>query len=233
MSSDGRGSGQGIAGLAAQDAAAQETMAFLLRLRARGISHVNVLRALETVPRLAFVPHRYADLALRDMALPIPCGQTMSEPFILARILEALNLNAKHRVLEIGTGSGYGAALLARLTGDVVSYERFRTLSLEAEHRLRGLGVTNVTTIWGDGLAIDEQAGLFDRILIDGAVPADVAQRFLENLAQGGILVCALQEEAGDRARLTRIAHTQSGFVHNEISRCRAAALLVGTAQTL
>jgi UDP-N-acetylenolpyruvoylglucosamine reductase len=95
--------------------AAQAVMAFLLRMRARGISDVAVLRALETTPRDLFVPHRYRDLALRDMALPIPCGQTMPEAWLVAVMMEALDLAPHHRVLEIGAGSGYATAIAARL----------------------------------------------------------------------------------------------------------------------
>ena len=95
----------------AEARAAQTLMAFLLRMRARGISDVAVLRALETTPRELFVPHRYRDLALRDIALPIPCGQTMPEAWLVARMMEALDLEPRHRLLEIGAGSGYATAM--------------------------------------------------------------------------------------------------------------------------
>ena len=124
----------------AEARAAQAVMAFLLRLRARGIADVTVLRALETVPRERFVPHRYRDLALRDIALPIACGQTMPEAWLVARMMEGLDLAPNHRVLEVGAGSGYATAILARLAGEVVSCEIFEPLAVECAQRLARLG---------------------------------------------------------------------------------------------
>jgi protein-L-isoaspartate(D-aspartate) O-methyltransferase len=227
------GGGRGLGDLPGHEAAAQETMAFLLRLRARGVADVDVLRALETVPRLAFVPHRYADLALRDMALPIPCGQTMSEPFKLAKILESLDLAPNHRVLEIGTGSGYGAALLARLAGEVVSYERFRTLALEASLRLRGLSVQNAVVAWGDGLSLGDEAGYFDRVLVDGALAPDQESRLIERLAEGGILIGSVRQEAQAPVKLVRVAHQRSDFTRTTIGESRAAPLIPGLSHAL
>src|SRR3954467_14590595 len=108
---------------------AQTTMQFLLRLRERGIAQIGVLRALETIPRETFVPHRHADLAWRDMALPIACGQTMPEPYLVARMVEALGVHPGHRVLEIGTGNGYSAAILSKIASEVVTVERYKTLA--------------------------------------------------------------------------------------------------------
>lgn len=215
-----------------RDAGAQETMAFLLRLRARGIAHVGVLRALETVPRLAFVSHRYADLALRDMALPISCGQTIPEPYLAARTLEALDLEPNHKVLEIGTGSGYSTALLARLAGEVTSYERFQTLTVEARIRLARIGVTNVTLVWGDGLAAPDAIGLYDRILVDGLVSPEIVARFLERLAEEGVLVAATSGGDGG-PRLMRMRHVHGDFVHDDLGVCRSAPLVAGTALVL
>ena len=111
----------------------QARMAFLLALRARGLADVAVLRALEIAPREVFVPRRHADLALRDIALPISCGQTMPEPYLVGRMMEALDVRSDHCTLEIGAGSGYATAILAQLSGIVLSYERFRSLALEAQ----------------------------------------------------------------------------------------------------
>src|SRR5947209_13943797 len=115
--------------------------ALLLKLRIQGIRNVDVLRAIETIPREMFVPHQFADLAQRDLPLPIACGQTMSEPSLVAGMLEALDLNGNHRVLEIGTGSGYVTAILAILAKNVVSIERFHTLASGARTRLESLGL--------------------------------------------------------------------------------------------
>jgi protein-L-isoaspartate(D-aspartate) O-methyltransferase len=217
----------------AQEAVAEETMAFLLRLRAKGVSDLGVLRALETAPRPTFAPHRYADLAWRDMALPIPCGQTMSEPFALAKILEAMKLEKSHRILEIGTGSGYSAALMAKLAGQVTTVERFRTLSLEAKLRLRSLDVTNVVTVWGDGLDLPLDMGLFDRILVDGAVsPAQVA-RLLEFLAEGGVFVGSIYRGDADSIEILRISHESGDFSHASLGPSRAAPLIPGASHAL
>src|SRR4051812_24298951 len=118
--------------------------ALLLKLRTQGIRNIDVLRAIETIPRETFVPHQLADLAQRDLPLPIACGQTMSEPSLVARMLEALDVRHDHRVLEIGTGSGYVTAILAILARQVVSIERFHTLANGALTRTRGLGFDNV-----------------------------------------------------------------------------------------
>jgi protein-L-isoaspartate(D-aspartate) O-methyltransferase len=213
--------------------AEQETMAFLLRLRTRGIADVGVLRALETVPRPAFAPHRYADLALRDIALPIPCGQTMSEPFALAQILESMKLEKQHRVLEIGTGSGYGAALMAKLAGEVLTIERFRTLSLEARLRLKMLEVANVVTIWGDGLDLPADLGLFDRILVDGSLDVPQIAKLLQFLAEGGAFIGSIRSSEGDASDLLRISHRPDGFVHARLGPSLAAPLIAGTSHAL
>ena len=164
--------------------------AFLFRLRARGIRDLAVLRALESVPREAFVPHRYADLAARDIALPLPCGQVLSEPSLVARMLEALAVSPAHRVLEVGSGSGYAAALLARLGGDVLGVERFRTLAQAAKARLSTLGIAGATVVWGDGLAVPPGRGPFDRILVHGVLP-EVPDELAALLAPDGTIVFA------------------------------------------
>ncbi len=147
---------------------AEERAAFHMRLRARGIQDLAVLRTLELVPRALFVPHRYADLAQKDVALPIGCGQTVSEPGLVAQMMEALELAKHHRVLEVGAGTGYTAAILAQLAGEVISLERFQSLATEARSRLGQMGIDNAGVVWGDGLAIPPEVGAFDRILVEG-----------------------------------------------------------------
>jgi protein-L-isoaspartate(D-aspartate) O-methyltransferase len=169
---------------------AQSIMHFLLRLRENGIGHVDILRALETVPRDIFVPHRLVDLAWRDLALPIACGQTMPPPILVARMLECAQIKPDHRVLEIGTGSGYSAAILARLARDVVSIERFQTLVTQARARLATMSLSHVQIIWDDGLAIKPELGHFDRILVHGFL-SDIPSCLREALSPNGVLVCA------------------------------------------
>ena len=207
---------------------AQERMAFLLGLRAKGIADVAVLRALETAPRETFVPARHVDLALRDVALPIPCGQTMPEPYLVARMMEALQVKPDHRVLEIGAGSGYATAILARLAREVVSYERFRSLALEAQLRLRELGVVNARIEWNDGVEMAAECGLFDRILVHGLLD-DVPTPLLEALVEGGVIVAA--RNGPDGRRLVRLTQAGSGFTTIDIAPCRLGPLQSGKSQ--
>lgn len=202
-------------------------MRFLLRLRERGIANVAVLRALETLPREHFVPHRHADLAWRDIALPIGCGQTMPEPYVVARMMEALDVQPRHRVLEIGTGNGFSAAILSRLASEVVSVERFQALSLGAASRLARLGIVNAKAVWGDGLALPAEIGLFDRILVQGVLK-DVPPQILDLLASNGVIVFARREAIGGRTRLVKLAHKAEIFVETKICECRLQRLIPG-----
>ncbi|MFV0281831.1 MAG: protein-L-isoaspartate O-methyltransferase family protein, partial [Rhodoblastus sp.] len=174
--------------------------ALLLALRQAGVRDVDVLRAIETVPRENFTPFALRDLAQRNCPLPIACGQTMEAPGDLAEIFEALQLDPTHRVMEIGAGSGYSAAVLSRLVKEVVAFERFRSLSLEACARLEQSGVRNVEIHCADGLAGPERFGRFDRIIVYARLPAPDARlpapyaRLLGALAPNGLMFCALPE---------------------------------------
>src|SRR5689334_21859328 len=165
-----------------------EKMMFQLTLRRRGISDQAVLRAMEDVPREAFVADADRADAYRDSALGIACGQTISQPFVVAYMTEQLQLQKTHRVLEIGTGSGYQAAILARLAGQVLTIERFRTLADQARERLERLGVRNVEVMLGDGFDVPAEAGQFDRIIVTAAME-QIPDRLLERLMPGGILI--------------------------------------------
>lgn len=150
----------------------EERAALLLAMRRAGVRDISVMRAFELVPREAFAPFKFRDLANRDMALPLPCGQTMSRPSALARRIEALRVGRGQRVLEIGAGSGYGTAILAHLAREVVALERFSTLAIEADRRLADLGVDNASVRHADGFAIETEMGRFERILIQAALAA-------------------------------------------------------------
>ena len=166
----------------------QQRMAFVLSLRERGISDVELLRAMETIPRELFVPHHFADLTWRDIALPIACGQTMPQPFGVARTMAALELEPRHRVLEIGSGSGYATAILARLAREVVSFERFRSLARAAQSHLASLKSKNASVHWADGFDLPAEAGCFDRILVDAAID-HIPRSLSAALAPGGLIV--------------------------------------------
>jgi protein-L-isoaspartate(D-aspartate) O-methyltransferase len=169
---------------------AEATAEFLLRLRAQGIRNLDLLRALEMVPRRNFAPHRYADLAGRDVALPIGCGQTMSEPSLIAHMIDALELTADHRLLEVGTGSGYCTAVLARLCAEVVSLERYRTLVFEAQTRFAAMAIERVRILWRDALAAEPTLGIFNRILVHGAF-SELPPALIDRLASGGKVIYA------------------------------------------
>src|SRR6266852_3582794 len=141
-----------------------EKMMFQLNLRRRGISDQAVLRVMEEIPRDIFVEVADRADAYRDSALGIACGQTISQPFVVAYMTEQLQLQKHHRVLEIGTGSGYQAAILSRLSSQVLTIERYRTLADDARARLKKLGCGNVEVLLGDGFDIPADAGNFDRI---------------------------------------------------------------------
>src|SRR3954454_876359 len=141
-----------------------EKMMFQLNLRRRGISDQAVLRAMEAVPRDAFVEPSDRGDAWRDTALGICCGQTISQPFVVAYMTEQLQLRGEHRVLEIGTGSVFQAAILSKLCRQFVTVERFRTLATTAGTRLKQLHCANVEVLLGDGFDVPVEAGRFDRI---------------------------------------------------------------------
>jgi protein-L-isoaspartate(D-aspartate) O-methyltransferase len=175
-----------------EDRHAVDAASFVLGLRARGIRNTDILSAMERVPRPLFAPRRFADLARTDVALPLPYGQTMTAPTVIATMLVALDAGEGHRVLEIGTGSGYVTALLAQLGCRVTTVERFATLAAEARVRLPVVGAADTITLMvADGLALPVGEERFDRILVNGSVaamPASVTSR----LALGGRLIGAL-----------------------------------------
>ena len=194
---------------------AEERVQFMLRLRARGINDLRLLRALERAPRALFMPQRYADIAWRDIALPIGCGQTAPPPSTLAAMIQALDVPPQARILEIGTGTGYAAALLAQLAGEVVSVERHQMLALEAAARLEAFGLANVRAIWTDGLSLDPAAGLYDRILVHALIEPP-APRLTDLLAPGGALVAVVSADDSGEQHVLRLTRQADGDVGAE-----------------
>ena len=168
----------------------------LTALRRAGISDAGVLSALERTPREMFVPAELRHRAYEDNALPIECGQTISQPYVVAYMTEKLQLHPRCRVLEIGTGSGYQCAILSRLARSVHSMERHEILLRQAQRRFRRLGLSNITAICADGARGWPRAEIFDRIMVTAAA-RDVAP-LLAQLDEGGILVAPLVVEAED-----------------------------------
>jgi protein-L-isoaspartate(D-aspartate) O-methyltransferase len=208
-----------------------EKMMFQLTLRRRGISDQAVLRAMEEVPREAFVERADRADAYRDSALGIACGQTISQPFVVAYMTEQLQLHKSHRVLEIGTGSGYQAAVLSRLADQVVTIERFRTLADAARKRLEELGYGNVEIIVGDGLNLPDELGKFDRIIVTAAMEK-IPDSLTEHLASEGILIAPVGPQHGIQT-LVRLVRAGTGFDQRELVDVRFVPALPGIAREL
>jgi protein-L-isoaspartate(D-aspartate) O-methyltransferase len=206
-------------------------MMFQLTLRRRGISDQAVLRAMEEVPREAFVDETDRADAYRDSALGIACGQTISQPFVVAYMTEQLGLQKHHRVLEIGTGSGYQAAVLARLAGKVLTVERFRTLADTARRRLEKLGIDNVEVMLGDGLDLPANIGPFDRIIVTAAM-VEIPQNLTDRLEMNGILIAPVGPHHGVQT-LVRTVRTASGLQRKELVDVRFVPALPGIAREL
>jgi protein-L-isoaspartate(D-aspartate) O-methyltransferase len=207
-------------------------MEFLLGLRRRGIRDTRVLRAIEQVPRERFVAASQQGLAFADQALPIDCGQTISQPYVVAAMTEALDVKPGQKVLEIGTGSGYQAAILAHLAKSVVTIERYRTLADEARARLAALGLANVTVLVGDGSEGARDYGPFERIIVTAAAE-EIPDPLLEQLAPGGILVAPVGPHHGVQM-LMRIEKKPDGkLVREELMAVRFVPLVAGKAATL
>jgi len=208
-----------------------EKMMFQLTLRRRGISDQAVLRTMEEIPREAFVEEGDREDAYRDSALGIACGQTISQPFVVAYMTEQLQLQKQHRVLEIGTGSGYQAAILSRLAGQVLTIERFRTLADAARARLEALGCNNVEVMFGDGFDIPPGAGQFDRIIVTAAME-QIPQNFIERLDPGGMLIAPVGSHHGTQT-LIRLVKTDAGIERKELVDVRFVPALPGVAREL
>ncbi len=186
----------------------------IMRLRSSGITDTGVLSALENTPREFFVPEMFADKAYEDTALPIACTQTISQPSIVGWMTWALELSPRSRVLEIGTGSGYQTAILAKLSRLVYSVERHQALMSEARARLEALGLSNIILRHGDGAKGWKEAAPFDRIMVTAAAAA-VPAALLEQLAPGGVMVLPVGQHAGDQL-LLRIRKDLNGEVHTQ-----------------
>jgi protein-L-isoaspartate(D-aspartate) O-methyltransferase len=210
---------------------ADERMEFLLTLRRRGIADQAVLRALEEVPRERFLERDLTASAYADQALPIPCGQTISQPYVVAYMTEQLRVLPHHRVLEVGTGSGYQAAVLSRLARDVVSIERYRTLADLARDRLQQLGYNNVEVIAGDGLAGAPARAPFDRIIVTAAAEA-MPQGLIDQLGEGGVMILPLGPHDGPQT-IVRLTRSQNGIERDDLIAVRFVPLLPGQAREL
>jgi len=170
----------------------------LMELRSQGITDARVLAAIERTPRHLFVPPELLDQAYENTALPIGKGQTISQPIVVATMTQKLAIGERMRVLEVGTGSGYQAAILARLCRRVYTVERHRDLLNDAEQRFRDLKLDNISTRWGDGAKGWPEQAPFDRIIVTAAA-AEIPQALLDQLKDGGLMVVPVGEDIWDQ----------------------------------
>lgn len=203
----------------------------ILALRSQGVTDPRVLEAIERTPREIFTPDLFKERAFEDSALPIACGQTISQPYIVGLMTQALTLGPRDRVLEIGTGSGYQTAILSRLSRLVYTVERYRTLMKEAEERFRTLGLVNVITRFGDGGEGWAEQAPFDRIMITAAAPEE-PKKLLAQLKPNGVLIAPIGK--GPVQSLRRYAGDgQGGFKVELLGDVRFVPLLDGVAREL
>jgi protein-L-isoaspartate(D-aspartate) O-methyltransferase len=195
-------------------------------LRQQGVADSRVLKAMEDTPRELFVPESFADQSWSDRALPISCGQTISQPTIVGIMTDRLELGPRQKVLEIGTGSGYQTAVLSRLCRRVYTIERYRSLLEQAETRFSQLGLSNITSMVGDGHKGWPAQAPFERIIVTAA-PKEPPPALLDQLALGGIMVIPL--DAGrDGQELVRITRTGQGFAREHLLDVRFVPLVEG-----
>jgi protein-L-isoaspartate(D-aspartate) O-methyltransferase len=195
------------------------------QLRRRGIADERVLAAMERVRRHEFAPERYRDQAYEDHPLPIGEGQTISQPYIVALMLDALRLTPTDKVLEIGTGSGYVTALLAELTESVISIERHESLAESARALLAALGYSNVNVVTGDGTQGFPKAAPYDAIVVSAAA-ADMPPALITQLGEGGRMIIPVGSEDSQQLRLVRMENGQPHIEFREL--CRFVPLIPG-----
>ena len=205
---------------------AERKMQFLFALRSRGVTDARVLTAMEKIDRGMFIRGTFADRAYEDMPLPIACGQTISQPSVVGLMTQALRLTGREKVLEVGTGSGYQAAILSQLARRVYTVDRHRRLVREAMGLFRDLDLTNITALSADGsFGLPDQAP-FDRIIVTAAAE-DPPGPLLAQLKTGGIMVVPVGQSDTVQS-LIRVERTEDGFDYNELLPVRFVPLVEG-----
>lgn len=202
----------------------QRVQALLNQLRSQGIADERVLEAISQVPREKFVDEAFEHKAWENVALPIGQGQTISQPYMVARMTELLELTPESRVLEIGTGSGYQTAILAHLVHHVCSVERIKSLQWHARRRLKQLDLHNVSTRHGDGWQGWQARAPFDAIIVTAA-PLEIPAALLSQLANGGILVLPVGDE---HQQLKRVRRRGGEFIIDTVEAVRFVPLVKG-----
>jgi protein-L-isoaspartate(D-aspartate) O-methyltransferase len=204
----------------------RERIGLIMQLRRRGISDTRVLRAMELVPRDLFVDPAFSEEAYSDTALPIDCGQTISQPYVVAYMTEMLAIEPNHKVLEIGTGSGYQAAVLSHLCRRAYTLERYRELQKTANDRLTELGITNVTTIIGDGRLGWPPQAPFDRIMVTAA-SEEPPNMLIEQLKVGGRMIVPIGATR-ETQLLMQLDKNDDGIEKTELLPVRFVPLVKG-----
>jgi protein-L-isoaspartate(D-aspartate) O-methyltransferase len=208
---------------------AEEIMRFIFTLRSRGVTDARVLAAMERIDRAAFLRGIFLERAYEDMPLPIACGQTISQPSVVALMTEALEVGERDKVLEVGTGSGYQAAILSQLARRVYTVERHRRLVSEAREVFDRLGLVNITALSGDGShGLPEQAP-FDRIIVTAAAE-DPPGPLLAQLRVGGIMIVPVGQSDAVQ-QLIKVRRLESGLDYEELRPVRFVPLLEGMAR--
>lgn len=216
----------GGAGDFEEGSVAERKMRFLYALRSRGVTDTRVLTAMERIDRGLFVRGVFADRAYEDMPLPIACGQTISQPSIVGLMTQALNVQPRDKVLEVGTGSGYQAAILSQLARRVYTVDRHRRLVREATDLFTAMDLTNITAITSDGsFGLPDQAP-FDRIIVTAAAE-DPPSPLLAQLKTGGIMVLPVGQSDTVQS-LIKVTRTETGFDYDELRPVRFVPLVEG-----
>ncbi len=203
----------------------------IMSLRTAGIRDTKVLAAIERVPRHLFVNSAFSQRAYSDIALPIECGQTISQPYIVAYMSELLKVSDRHKVLEVGTGSGYQTAVLSHLARRVYTIERYRTLGQDAEARFVELHLSNITAMIGDGTEGWPTKMDFDRIIVTAAA-AEIPKPLLDQLRPDGIMVIPVGV-AGGTQHVVRATRVGDELKFEKFHEVRFVPLVPGKAQQL
>lgn len=205
---------------------AERKMQFLFALRSKGITDQRVLSAMEKIDRGLFVRGLFAERAYEDMPLPIACGQTISQPSVVGLMTQALDISPRHKVLEIGTGSGYQAAVLSYLARRVYTIERHRTLVSDAKKLFEELDLSNIIPILSDGSRGLQEQAPFDRIIVTAAAE-DPPGPILAQLKEGGIMVIPVGQ-SDTVQNLIRVTKTEDGYHYDDLRTVRFVPLVEG-----
>jgi len=206
--------------------AASRKIRLIMELRRAGIADTEVLSAIERIPREVFTPESFRHQAYENLAIPIGQGQTLSQPQVVAQMTQALRASRRTKVLEVGTGSGYQAAVLSRLCRRVYTIERFKELLQTAEARFLQLRLHNITGRHGDGWKGWREQAPFDRIIVTAAA-ASVPGALVDQLAEGGLMVLPVGATSRDQT-LLRLTRTPDGIVEERLSEVRFVPLVAG-----